>query len=267
MDATTSVKPTISRKRKQTPEDDDYDLMGYRSSGNIPSSEPASPGHYLSGDEFPYPSPAKKPKRSSPDLGPTTERVKQLGFEDDYYDDSFDADFGDDIVMEDIKPVKLEEINPVIPPSKPVKVEVKPKIELKPKMEEDATPAWLAAHAALSANVTDSLGTVTANGASVSASAKAQALEEDGSLRMFWLDYLEAEGGKVHFIGKVLDKATGRFVSCCATVEGIERNVYVLPRERTIGGFDNFNNLLKMLTIFSPRVFRWRRIRNRQRTE
>lgn len=59
---------------------------------------------------------------------------------------------------------------------------------------------------------------------------KIKAFEADGeSLRFYWLDHMEMNG-VVHLTGKVLDKETGKYVSCCLTVEGIERNLFVLPR-------------------------------------
>ncbi|KAK8846576.1 hypothetical protein IAR55_005662 [Kwoniella newhampshirensis] len=56
-------------------------------------------------------------------------------------------------------------------------------------------------------------------------------LEEDGSLRIFWLDHLEQDG-VVHFIGKVLDRQTGKYVSSCLTINGIQRNLFVKPRSK-----------------------------------
>lgn len=64
--------------------------------------------------------------------------------------------------------------------------------------------------------------------------AKVQALEEDGSVRFYWLDYVETNG-VLHFIGKVFDRETKKYVSCALTVEGIDRNLFVLPRQ---GGTD-----------------------------
>ena len=58
---------------------------------------------------------------------------------------------------------------------------------------------------------------------------KVNAFEKDSSLRFYWLDCHEADG-VLHLLGKVLDKDTGRYVSACLSVEGIERNVYLLPR-------------------------------------
>ncbi|KAF2084839.1 hypothetical protein K490DRAFT_48247 [Saccharata proteae CBS 121410] len=57
-----------------------------------------------------------------------------------------------------------------------------------------------------------------------------RAVEEDGSLRMFWLDYAEINGSLCLF-GKVKDKQTGSFVSCFVKVDNILRTVYFLPRE------------------------------------
>ena len=56
------------------------------------------------------------------------------------------------------------------------------------------------------------------------------AVEEDGSLRMFWLDYTEINGSLCLF-GKVKDKKSDRFVSCFVKVDNILRKLYFLPRE------------------------------------
>ena len=74
----------------------------------------------------------------------------------------------------------------------------------------------------------------SAGGGSLS-SAKVQALEEDGSIRFYWLDYVE-NNGSIHFIGKVFDKESKKYVSSCVTVEGIDRNLYVLPRQAGVDG-------------------------------
>lgn len=54
-------------------------------------------------------------------------------------------------------------------------------------------------------------------------------LEQDGSLRIFWLDHMEQDGA-IHLVGKALDRATGRYVSTCVTINGIQRNLFVKPR-------------------------------------
>lgn len=56
------------------------------------------------------------------------------------------------------------------------------------------------------------------------------AIEEDGSLRMFWTDYTEVNGSLCLF-GKVQDKKSGSFVSCFVKVDNILRKLFFLPRE------------------------------------
>ena len=55
-------------------------------------------------------------------------------------------------------------------------------------------------------------------------------VEEDGSLRMFWLDYTEVNGSLCLF-GKVKNKTTGAFVSAFVKIDNILRKLYFLPRE------------------------------------
>lgn len=56
-------------------------------------------------------------------------------------------------------------------------------------------------------------------------------LADDGSLPFFWLDFAE-ENGVVDLIGKVLNRQTGKFVSACVSIHGIQRNLFVKPREK-----------------------------------
>lgn len=56
------------------------------------------------------------------------------------------------------------------------------------------------------------------------------AVEEDGSLRMFWLDYTEVNGSLCLF-GKVKHKQTGAYHSAFVKVDNILRKLYFLPRK------------------------------------
>ncbi|KAL2368634.1 DNA polymerase alpha subunit A [Blastomyces gilchristii SLH14081] len=56
------------------------------------------------------------------------------------------------------------------------------------------------------------------------------AVEEDGSLLFFWLDYVEINGSLCLF-GKVKNKDTGDYVSAFAKVDNILRKLYFLPRK------------------------------------
>jgi DNA polymerase alpha subunit A len=55
------------------------------------------------------------------------------------------------------------------------------------------------------------------------------AIEKDGSLRMFWTDYTEIDGSLCLF-GKVQNKKNGSFVSCFVKVDNILRKLFFLPR-------------------------------------
>lgn len=62
-------------------------------------------------------------------------------------------------------------------------------------------------------------------------------LEADSHLKMWWYDaYERRERGYVYLFGKVLNKGTNKYVSCCVTVKNIERNLFVLPRQFALGG-------------------------------
>ncbi|KAL2282631.1 hypothetical protein FJTKL_10479 [Diaporthe vaccinii] len=59
------------------------------------------------------------------------------------------------------------------------------------------------------------------------------AIEEDGSLNMFWTDYTEVKGSLCLF-GKVLNKKTQSYVSCFVKVDNILRKLFFLPRQNRV---------------------------------
>lgn len=65
-----------------------------------------------------------------------------------------------------------------------------------------------------------------------------QDMDTERDLKFYWLDYLE-QGHTVHLIGKAFDKITEKYVSCCVSVTGIQRNVFLLPRERQVDPEDD----------------------------
>ena len=84
-------------------------------------------------------------------------------------------------------------------------------------------------------NVTNKLNVLSSPAADHSTSTVGKlkpqsALEDDGSLRMFWMDYTEINGSLCLF-GKVKDKSSGNFVSCFVKIDNILRKLYFLPRE------------------------------------
>lgn len=113
-----------------------------------------------------------------------------------------------------------------------------------PKIKKEAYPTPVSSSPAGPANatidasawnsVTDKLNVLSSPAApqtsSVGKLKPQNALEEDGSLRMFWIDYTEINGSLCLF-GKVKDKTTGNFVSCFVKIDNIMRKLYFLPRE------------------------------------
>lgn len=82
-------------------------------------------------------------------------------------------------------------------------------------------------------NVTSKLNVLSSPSADTAAAGKLEArdaVEEDGSLRFFWLDYTEMNGSLLLF-GKVKNKKNNTFVSCFVKVDNILRKLYFLPRE------------------------------------
>ena len=115
----------------------------------------------------------------------------------------------------------------------------------------DDMDIFSAANSSATASKTKKMKAPSAGGGSLK-TAKVQALEENGSVRFYWLDYVETNG-VLHFIGKVFDKESKKYVSCCLTVEGIDRNLFVLPRE---GGVDGeYNRYAKVTDMLTRHVF------------
>jgi DNA polymerase alpha subunit A len=162
-------------------------------------------------------------------MTPATERLAQLDV--DGYDSAFD-DMDMDAFMEvdeefDRKP-------PVKSEPKDIKISKNSvPITIPSAKKEETAPSWLSVYDSLSVAEPDTLGPLASSSSTSSAASNVSALEPDGSLRFYWLDYLELDG-KLYFIGKLKDKVTGVWVSCCITAEGIQRNLFVLPREKRV---------------------------------
>ncbi|KAJ7876279.1 DNA polymerase family B-domain-containing protein [Mycena leptocephala] len=203
-----------SRKRKPSP--------SYRSAHSYADTSSDGPmDQNISSDDLGF-SPQKKIKTDDGEMTPAAERLSHLGMQsgsddfdtsgyedldmDSYMADDFDID-ADDVMQVDEKPEKKET-----------------------KKAEDTAPAWLSVYDSLTVSAPeDVLGPLSSS--SSTQSTTISALEPDGSLRFFWLEYLENEG-LLYFVGKLKDKVTNTWVSCCITVENMERNVFVLPRTK-----------------------------------
>ena len=118
--------------------------------------------------------------------------------------------------------------------NKPESIPVKPDLEVKPKpvVNGKSIPNGSAHWSSISENLiqpkANELDEVKAPVGSVRAE---NVLESDGTLRIFWLDFMEQDG-VVHLVGKVLDRQSGKYVSACVSVNGIQRNLFVKPRAK-----------------------------------
>ncbi|KAF9302281.1 DNA-directed DNA polymerase alpha catalytic subunit pol1 [Mortierella antarctica] len=75
-------------------------------------------------------------------------------------------------------------------------------------------------------------------------------LEENGSMRMYWIDACEVRG-VVYLFGKVLQKATNTYVSCCVAVQNIERNLFLLPRSRRVDKQGNIKEEVDISSVYT----------------
>jgi DNA polymerase alpha subunit A len=244
-----------SRKRKPSPEFDSHSSsppphsrFSYRSGKSASSGyeDASSDGPIDDGPAVPDSddlafSPKKRVKTAGTfGVTPAIDRMERMDVHsgtDDY--DSFDNSF-DGVDMDAFMDVDDDfEVQPKTSKHEPVdfkidhgKVPLKP-INGVPNKKDSDNPSWLSVYDSLSVTKDDTLGPLNTSSTSFGNNSNISALEPDGSLRFFWLDYLENEG-KLYFIGKLKDKDSGAWVSCCVTVEGLQRNLFVLPREKRL---------------------------------
>lgn len=230
--------PSFSRKRKTEVEVD----FGYRNRlaelDAFPSSDGLVPDEGSSGppSDDSFMSPKKKFKAEVSEPMPALQSMAlstassdaELAFDDiDMAEWDMD-DFEDDVL--DSKPVKMD----IDVEGKLVDAASKKRTAEEQKKLDD-TPAWLSVYDSLTItadeNKTQADPAMTSRLAASNSDLKV--VEEDGSFRFFWLDYLEHEG-KLYFIGKTQDKVSRSWVSCCITIENMQRNLFVLPRKRRL---------------------------------
>ncbi|KAF7320311.1 DNA polymerase [Mycena kentingensis (nom. inval.)] len=210
----TAPQPTTSKQRKRKPSPSSYRTP--RSYNDMSSDGPVE---VVSSDDYGF-SPQKKARTSEPDITPAADRFSNLDVQSS--SDGFDASNYDDIDMDAFDDLGDE----MLVDEKPM---VKPDIK-EVKKEEPAVPAWLSVYDTLAVSAPDDvLGPLDAS--SSTQSSNVTALESDGSLRFFWLEYLENDG-RLYLVGKLKDKVTNAWTSCCITIEGMERNVFMLPRTK-----------------------------------
>lgn len=75
------------------------------------------------------------------------------------------------------------------------------------------------------------------------------AIEADGSLNFFWMDYMEVNGSLCLF-GKVLNKKTNTYVSCFVKVDNILRKLYFLPRQQRVRHGEETGEDIEMMDVY-----------------
>lgn len=233
------VTKSNPRKRKNSPVRRDADFSSFRDNGGALSDGPDDPEpssfakrrDAFSSDDEAFPTPTKRFKAengTSVKVMQTAAKVSKLQMDDAY--DEFENEYApieldmdvDTIVKKEESPIALSKLQSSANSAKTEANGAK-------KEEENLPPSWLSVHATLPVMANDKVGGDSNN----LVSTRVQAVEEDGSLRMFWMDYLELDG-KIYLVGKVLDKAVNQYVSACVTIENIDRNLFVLPRQRRV---------------------------------
>ena len=197
---------SMPRKRKiraatPPPPSSDDDASSYHGGADTPYADTSSDGpvdDYLApntGNGFGS-SPFKKPRNDVSKLKPNGKPVKQQDF--DEFDNSFDDFPMDDFAMDepDIKEDAAKAMKMEVDDTDLLKLNDRKKAEPSPakpvaaKKEEESEPAWLSVHASLAVASEDGFAPLDANASKVKTE-NINALEEDGSLRSFWLDYLQ----------------------------------------------------------------------------
>ncbi|KAF2665566.1 DNA polymerase alpha catalytic subunit [Microthyrium microscopicum] len=133
--------------------------------------------------------------------------------------------------------------------SRPVPKALKKSIYPTPVSSSPSGPASDAVDATAWTSVTSKLNVLSSPATSTAPSFgkldHESAIEEDGSVRMFWFDFVEVKGSLCLF-GKVKDKATDKYVSCFLKIDNIKRKLYFLPREtRVKSGIDTREEVSK----------------------
>ncbi|ORX49875.1 hypothetical protein DM01DRAFT_363903 [Hesseltinella vesiculosa] len=141
---------------------------------------------------------------------------------DDFAND-FDADFDYEDVPMDDTPIKQEP------------KEIKPTF-IKEEPSDPSLQTWEASEAAMLESGFDAVPVKE----EASTDSDVQLMDGNGDLRFWWYDaYEHRDKGYVYLFGKVRNKETGKYMSCCVIVQNLQRNVFVLPRTRRL---DNNGN-------------------------
>ncbi|KAI8074574.1 DNA polymerase family B-domain-containing protein [Gongronella butleri] len=155
----------------------------------------------------------------------STEIAPVLDELDQFEDTGFDMD---DMDMDDVAPMSAKaDVN-----DKPAAV-----VKIKEEPRDPSLQLWEESEAQMMGSTIDE--------SAVKEEAQAppadkNIVEANGDLHFWWYDaYEHRDKGAVYLFGKVCNKATNQYVSCCVIVQNIQRNVFVLPRTRVLDADGN----------------------------
>lgn len=146
-------------------------------------------------------------------------------------------------------------------PNREIKIKKELEASLKAEINDSSQQEWVNIHQNISENKYKSkAGTLSNYGIDFE--------ENNGKYFLFyWIDAIE-NLGTVYLLGKVYDKKNKKkYVSCCVTVNSVERNLFVLPRNRLLD--DNGKETDKEVNIYDVyeelesirkkhRILKWR---------
>lgn len=220
------------RVRAPSPSIDDYRPHLSKKSKLVDSRAPTTPPveHDYGDDVFSNPIDdgnmlLDEPQPSSP-IAKAVERKSLVAVkaEDDDDEDSMEVAQADGITVESVNKSGIRAIPKV------KKVDPYPS----PTSSSPTRPTSEQVDASIWNNVTEKLNVVNSSHSNETMTFgkldHTDAIEEDGSLRMYWTDYTEINGSLCLF-GKVQDKKTGSFVSCFVKIDNILRKLFFLPRQ------------------------------------
>ncbi|KAF9116488.1 DNA polymerase alpha catalytic subunit [Mortierella sp. AM989] len=179
-----------------------------------------------------------------PELESRTEIKQEIRQETDYNPFKVNDDYSpltvkDANVKESREPMKL--VNDAIKKEKATVVK---------ESESDSRQDWMSVESNLNQSYAEPK--VENNGATdiLEPSIK----EEDGTLRMYWIDACEVHG-IVYIFGKVLRKGLDgnpdAYISCCVAVHNLERNLFVLPRARRVDRHGNEGEEVGIMDVYT----------------
>ena len=219
------LSPPLSQSRKTAfPKVNDAESPSHLL--NTPPLEPT----YHDNDDFPTTAfdddvPMNDPLPSSPTANAVERKGQQSSKEEDEEEDMMEV-----VQAVGSHNVKLPSIN--LSGSRPAPKILKKDPYPSPQSSSPTRPLAGAVDPSAWNDVTSKLNVLSSQGPETTAFGKLKledAMEEDGSLRMFWTDYTEINGSLCLF-GKVKDRNTGFYVSSFVKVDNILRKLYFLPR-------------------------------------